>query len=191
MRARLDAHAASDPITRVIAPRRASVAVLLRYRQDDPSVLLMQRAKRADDRWSGHVSFPGGREEDHDRDLVETAIRETREEVGVDLERSARYLGRLDGLNAVGKGKILPMTITPHVFLETRASRIELGPEAAAAFWLPLGRAFSGALDHQHELAMGPARMKFPAWRYEGRVIWGLTYRMLYDFLRVVEGEGS
>ncbi|MCA9719822.1 MAG: CoA pyrophosphatase [Myxococcales bacterium] len=190
VQARLADYEPRDPITRVLAPRRASVAVLLRYGDDAaPSVLLMQRAVRAGDKWSGHVSFPGGREEDRDRDLVRTAVRETREEVGLDLDRDARWLGRLDGLNAVGKGKILPMTITPHVFLETRSSALALGPEAAAAFWLPLGRAVSGALDHQHELAVGPARMKFPAWRYQGRVIWGLTFKMLQDLVRVVDGR--
>ena len=65
--------------------RHAAVALLLRgVHLDELEVLLMKRAEREGDRWSGQIGLPGGHEEEADQDLVETARRESREEVGVD-----------------------------------------------------------------------------------------------------------
>jgi 8-oxo-dGTP pyrophosphatase MutT (NUDIX family) len=145
----------------------------------------MQRAVRRGDRWSGHVSFPGGREEPGDPDLLATAIRETREEVGVDLA-SARLLGRLAPRRAVAQGLPLPMTITPFVFAVDGSIEVTTGGEATAVFWLPLEAAASGALDDVHPYRLGPLVWKFRCWRHEGRVIWGLTFEMLRSLLAIV-----
>ncbi|MDH4045507.1 MAG: NUDIX domain-containing protein, partial [Gemmatimonadota bacterium] len=64
---------------------RAAVAVMLA--QESESVLLIRRAERVDDPWSGHIGLPGGRTSPSDADLLVTAMRETTEEVGVRLER--------------------------------------------------------------------------------------------------------
>src|SRR5262245_20450978 len=100
------------------APRlwkRSAVAVVLRH-GEGPEILLMQRAIRARDRWAGHGSLPGGGEEPSDVDLRATAIRETREEVGIDLTKSARFLGRLAPVWAMARGLPRPMSVTPFVF---------------------------------------------------------------------------
>lgn len=178
---------ATDPrsYSRATAPKRAAVAVLLRYRQSDPDVLLMRRAHNERDRWSGHVSFPGGREEQHDDDLIATAIRETREEVGVDLRESAELIGQLHAVRAIARGKILPMSITPYVFLAEREHPVTLNHEATEAFWLPLRAAAAGELDAVYPYRKGPLRLDLPCWRYEERVIWGLTYDMLRSLLAI------
>jgi 8-oxo-dGTP pyrophosphatase MutT (NUDIX family) len=150
-------------------------------------VLLMQRAVRDGDRWSGHVSFPGGREEPSDRDLLATAIRETREEVGVDLASdAARFLGRLAPQRAIAQGLPLPMTITPFVFAMHGDVTVAMGGEATATFWLPLDAAASGALDGVHPYKLGPLMWRFPCWRHDGRVVWGLTFEMLKRLLSVI-----
>ena len=64
-------------------PRPCGEAVVVR----DGRVLLMRRAERADDSWSGQWSLPGGRREPGDLDLVETALRELEEECGIRLGR--------------------------------------------------------------------------------------------------------
>lgn len=175
-------------ISRVTAPKGAAVAALLRFEGDSTEVLLMKRVDRTGDRWSGHVSFPGGRVDPGDADHLAAAIRETREEMGIDLEQSARLLGRLDQIRAIGKGKFLPMAITPFVFAATEAVTVELNEEAEAHFWLPLDRALSGELDSTYEYKLGPLPMHFPCWRFENQVVWGLTYRMLSDLLKIVTG---
>jgi len=114
-------------------PRRAAVAVLLSF-QGEPEVLLMKRVDREGDPWSGQISLPGGRYEAEDRDLLATAIRETEEEVGIDLARSASHAGPLEPFVARARGKVLPMDISPHVFLaETRPVAVP-GEEADDAF---------------------------------------------------------
>src|SRR4051812_3842337 len=59
------------------AIRRAAVAAILRDAAEGPEILFIRRAEHPQDPWSGHMAFPGGREEPGDADLLETAIRET------------------------------------------------------------------------------------------------------------------
>ncbi|ACY14997.1 NUDIX hydrolase [Haliangium ochraceum] len=165
---------------------RTAVAMLLRFGELGPEVLLMKRAERADDHWSGHISLPGGREQDGDRDLRATAMRETEEEVGVSLARDARPIGRLAAIQAVARGRIIPMVVAPFVFVETQPVRVALGPEAQDAFWLPLREAAAGAFSDIYLYDHEGATRELPCWRYRGHTVWGLTYRMLDDLLRLV-----
>ena len=157
--------------------RRAAVAIVLR--DADAHVLLMQRAARDGDPWSGQISLPGGGHHDSDGDLATTAIRETREELGIDLV-GARMLGALETLAPFTSGPA-GLEVTPFVFVAPAACEPTLGPEAVGAFWLPLELAASGALDDSY---VYPQRqMTFPAWRYDGHVVWGLTRRILGELL--------
>jgi 8-oxo-dGTP pyrophosphatase MutT (NUDIX family) len=165
---------------------RSAVAAVLRFDRGAPDVLLMKRAERPDDSWSGHISFPGGREAPGDPDLHATAVRETREEVGLHLDRSARLIGQLDTIQAVARGRVRPLTITPFVFVQTREMPFELGDEAVDAFWFPLECAISGELSDSFEYQFGGDALRLPCWRYQDHVIWGLTYRMMDHLLDVV-----
>jgi 8-oxo-dGTP pyrophosphatase MutT (NUDIX family) len=168
--------------------RRASVAALIRWPAGDPEVLLMRRAEFAGDRWSGQVSLPGGREDPGDEDLVATAVRETREELGVDLRATATPLGRLDTIQAVARGRLLPLTIAPFVFAEDTPSAIVANHEVAAWFWLPLARAAAGALDGEIAWSEAGASTTLPAWHFDGQVIWGLTLKVLHQLVEIVIG---
>ncbi len=196
----------------VHALQRTAVAAILRFERGLADVLLMKRAERAGDRWSGHISMPGGRESDGDSDLLSTAIRETHEEVGIDLRRHGRVLGQLRDVRAVARGRVVPMTIAPYVFVQTEAAPIVLGHEAQDAFWLPLDRVVSGALSDEFVYTESPGsdtespgsdqaassntvngqqhrQRRFPCWRYRGYVVWGLTYYMLSDLLSIVTAD--
>jgi 8-oxo-dGTP pyrophosphatase MutT (NUDIX family) len=161
--------------------RRAAVSVLLHDEPSGARVLLMKRAERVGDPWSGHISLPGGRHEPVDPDLLATAIRETHEELGVELQ-GARLLGNLPTLHPFmsGPGGV---EVTPFVFVTHAAVEPRPGPEAEAAFWLPVELAASGSLDDTY-LYPGTDRA-FPSWRYESYTIWGLTWRILRDLLEV------
>ncbi len=172
-------------IPRLVAPKRAAVAVVLRWGDVGPEVLLMQRVERQGDRWSGQVSFPGGKAEPEDGDLLDTALREMREEVGLDLPRAAA-LGRSDDQVAMARGKVLSMAVTPHVLrCDGPRPELALGPEAAAGFWLPLAPVVSGELDGTYVWRMGALRKELPCWHYQGRTVWGLTHAMLSRFIDI------
>jgi 8-oxo-dGTP pyrophosphatase MutT (NUDIX family) len=179
-------HAHEPHTPTLFAGRRAAVAMLLRDGPGGPEVLLMKRREHERDRWSGHVSLPGGKEHAGDADLVATAVRETAEEVGIDLVRDARLVGRLDAIRAIAEGKLLPMTITPFVFLAVGATVPALREEAESVFWLPLAGAASGALDAVYLYRLGPLPLRLPCWRFEGYVVWGLTYQMLRGLIELV-----
>jgi 8-oxo-dGTP pyrophosphatase MutT (NUDIX family) len=169
--------------------RRAAVAAILREEQPDrgTEVLLIRRAEHPADPWSGHMAFPGGRfEPGHDASLLDTAVRETREEVGLDLIGRADLLGRLDEVEAVARGgRPVGLAIAPYVFhLPGGPPSLVPDPtEVAETVWAPLGPLRDGAADtiypFQHEGQVHP----FPAWDVEGRIVWGLTYRMLRTLL--------
>ena len=159
--------------------RCAAVAVLLHDDPSGPRVLLMKRAERDGDPWSGHISLPGGGYDPSDRDLYAAAVREMREELGLDLD-GARYLGQLPSLMPRMSGPN-GIEVTPFVFLTDIAVEPTCGPEALAAFWLPLESAAAGHYDGTYTYP-GSA-MTFPSWNYEGHVIWGLTWRILGDLL--------
>jgi 8-oxo-dGTP pyrophosphatase MutT (NUDIX family) len=175
----------AEPAPGAPAPRRAAVAAVL-YDQpagepDGPRVLLMKRVERAGDPWSGHISLPGGGYQSSDASLLETAIRETHEELGIDLA-GARLLGSLEPLHPRMSGP-RGLEVTPFVFATEAALEPVCGPEALSAFWLPLPLAASGSLDEPYTYPSTQAA--FPSWRYDGHVIWGLTWRILGDLLAV------
>jgi 8-oxo-dGTP pyrophosphatase MutT (NUDIX family) len=143
----------------------------------------MKRTERTGDPWSGHISLPGGRHDKIDADLLETAIRETREELGIDLSGS-RLLGNLPTLSPLSAGPS-GMEVTPFVFVTHEPVEPQVSAEAAAAFWLPIESAISGALDDVY-VYPGTDR-QFPSWRFEGHTIWGLTFRILAELLALTK----
>ncbi len=144
-----------------------------------PRVLLMKRIERAGDPWSGHISLPGGGVSKTDPDLLTTAIRETHEELGIELE-GTRLLGTLPRLKPFMSGPA-GVEVTPFVFVTHAAVEPQCGPEAVSAFWLPVELAGSGAIDAQYTYP-GTERM-FPSWQYQDYTIWGLTWRILRDLI--------
>ena len=152
-------------------------------------MLLIRRSERPDDPWSGHMAFPGGRRDPTDADLHATAVRETREEVGLDLDTHGRLIGRLEDLEAISRAGRTGMMITPFVFALTRASPLTFDPEEVAeALWVPLGPLVrgegAGIVLHERE----GVTLELPCWRVEGRVVWGLTHRMLESLFEVLAG---
>jgi 8-oxo-dGTP pyrophosphatase MutT (NUDIX family) len=160
--------------------KRAAVAAIVRELGTvGPEVLLIRRAEHPADPWSGHMALPGGREEPHDGDLLNTAIRETREEVALDLRESARFLGRLDELPAVARGRRTGLTIAPFVFELTREVAIVPNYEVSEVVWAPLGPLFRGELATTFSYELAGQKLELPAHDIDGRIVWGLTYRML------------
>jgi 8-oxo-dGTP pyrophosphatase MutT (NUDIX family) len=175
-----------EPKTSLFFERDAAVALVLRFEREAPDLLLMRRIERADDPWSGQVSLPGGSAKKNDADLVATAVRETREEVGLELDQCARLVGALEPIHPVPRGPSLPLHITPYVFFQTRPDRPQPGDEAQRVFWFPLDQAADGSLDDSYAFKIAFTSRDFPCWRHDGEVVWGLTYQLLRDFLKLL-----
>jgi 8-oxo-dGTP pyrophosphatase MutT (NUDIX family) len=165
--------------------REAAVALLVRPRQT-LEVLLIRRAELHGDPWSGHIALPGGRRAGSDRDLLATACRETLEEVGIPVHRIGTFLGALDEV-APASHRIPPILVAPFVLAVPADTRAVPDPrEVQAAFWVPIEalRDRNAATEILVDGDGGPLR--FPSLRYEEYVIWGLTYRILQQFLGAV-----
>jgi 8-oxo-dGTP pyrophosphatase MutT (NUDIX family) len=167
--------------------RFAAVAAVLREQHGDAEVLLIRRAKQESDPWSGHMAFPGGRQDPSDPDLLHTAVRETEEEVGLRLHPEAHLLGRLDDLPAVARGRRVGLVIAPFVFAIGEAP--ELVPNASEVdelVWTPLSPLARGARDTKFPYQLEGRSFELPAYDVDGRIVWGLTHRMLGELFEAL-----
>ena len=157
----------------------AAVAVILA--PDPDSILLIRRADRAGDPWSGHMALPGGRQDPSEPDLVTTAVRETVEEVGLVLQPE-HLLGSLDDV-VPRTPSLPPIAVRPYVFALDRRPELTLNPEVAAARWVPLGLLLDpDTYDSVRLEILGESR-EFPAYRLDDSVVWGMTERILSSLL--------
>jgi 8-oxo-dGTP pyrophosphatase MutT (NUDIX family) len=153
----------------------AAVAVILA--PDPDALLLIRRAERAGDPWSGHMALPGGRQAPDDPDLFTTAVRETAEAVGLVLVRGD-LIGTLD--DVVPRTPVLPpIAVRPHVFALGRRPRLSLNPEVAAARWVPLDVLLHPEMYGSVEVEIRGESREFPAYRVDDAIVWGMTERIL------------
>jgi 8-oxo-dGTP pyrophosphatase MutT (NUDIX family) len=157
----------------------AAVAVVLAPSPD--AVLLIRRADRPDDPWSGHMALPGGRHEAEDSDLATTAIRETLEEVGLKLGLE-HLLGSLD--DVVPRTPVLPpIAVRPYVFLLSHRPELSLNPEVASARWVALDLLLDPETRHSVRLEILGESRDMPAYRLDDAIVWGMTERILTSLL--------
>ena len=159
----------------------AAVALVLLEGPEGLEILLIRRAERVDDPWSGQIAFPGGRYDVGDRDLEATAIRETREETGVDLS-SAEPLGALDDLYP--RASLLPpVVVRPFVFALNRRTPLVPSDEVQRAFWLPLRRLSEPGVRREVTVTVRGGAHTLPAYLVDDEMIWGMTERILTPFV--------
>ena len=152
-------------------------------------LLLVRRAERDGDPWSGHAGLPGGHRDPGDAGLAEAGLRELREETGLSLAPAA-LLGRLDDIHP--RSRRLPsVAVSPFVAWTGRDQAVRPGPEIAGHRWTPLARledpALRGTLSFRRE---GALRV-FPTVELEELTVWGLTFVILRRFLRRLPREGG
>jgi 8-oxo-dGTP pyrophosphatase MutT (NUDIX family) len=157
--------------------RPAAVLVLVYPADDgDARLVLTERTDRGGHH-SGEVSFPGGRAEPDDADIVATALREAAEEVGLDpVDARVRVLG------------LLPMqwipvsnfTVTPVVAIAERRPSLAPQPsEVAAILDAPLDAFLPGAPLLTVEREIRGHAIRYAAYPVAGLAVWGMTARVL------------
>lgn len=173
------------------ASRHAAVALIMRRDEaDDVEMLMIRRAAFPSDPWSGHIALPGGRHEPGDQSLEETAIRETREETTIDLARSARLLGTLDEIHP-RTTRLPPLIIRPHVFVVSSDVTVAPSDEVAEAFWVPLRLLADPSASGEVTFTDRGEERTERSFRLGGKVVWGLTERVLRQFLEYAAEPGG
>lgn len=162
--------------------KEAAVALVLHpYGDDDADLLLIRRATRAGDPWSGQIGLPGGRFDASDPSLEYTALRETLEEVGLDLHRTGRVLGQLDDLRP--RTPVLPpIIVRPFVCAIERTSELVLSDEVAEARWVRLSDLFAAGTKIETTVEVRDLRIQTTAYKLGDFTIWGMTERILSTF---------
>jgi 8-oxo-dGTP pyrophosphatase MutT (NUDIX family) len=151
---------------------------------DPESVLLIQRAERESDRWSGQLALPGGRWSAGDLDLAATARRETLEEVGVDLA-DVPLLGSLDDLEP--RTPVLPpIVVRPFVYVIPAPVALTLNLEVAEARWVPLDSFWQPGGYGPIEYRRYGTLVRTVGYRLEMGILWGMTERILTPLLELL-----
>lgn len=180
--------AAHDPIELAVDGRpQAAVAVVLRDAQGAPELLLIERARRGGDPWSGHMAFPGGRIDPTDSDPRSAAERETLEEVGVRLAR-AESLGQLDDLQGHHAAGVPQMVISAFVYHAPDPEPLVPNYEVRDAFWFPLASLLDPKrhVDYPLRHMGGGCYPGILVGVPERQVVWGLTYRFLEILFQIL-----
>ncbi len=170
--------------------RQAAVAVVLRERDDDTEVLFIKRAERPGDPWSGHMAFPGGHRDPEDADLLAAAIRETFEEIGLDIS-SAAMLGELPRQRPMSVRS--NMLVAPFVFEIDGNPQFAPNHEVAAVVWTPLAPMHRGdnvkrSIPPFDEDGASNDPSAFSGFRLRGgHFVWGMTYRMVQTFFETID----
>lgn len=185
---------AADPLSAAFArpPKRldlagsrpAAVAVVI---GPDDGLLLIRRADKAGDPWSGHVGFPGGHVEPGES-FDDAARREAWEEVGIDLT-GALMLG---GLDDCGTPALVPSRVVrPFVFRVADWPPFQLqAAEVASAHVTPLDVLRRGVGRTRFDLDHSGRTWTLPCVDLPVGRLWGMTLRMVDDLLDRLDGRG-
>lgn len=167
--------------------RQAAVAIVLHESEQRPEVLFIKRATVEGDPWSGHMAFPGGHMEGGDANLVEAAMRETEEEIGLDLT-SSRLIGPLSHQRAAPRGRTIDMLVAPYVFALESIPDLKLNHEVDEVVWGSFDAMYRGSNHDVEYRPVADTKVAFNGYRLADRhFVWGLTYRTLQTLFAAID----
>ena len=159
--------------------RWAAVAVVIAPSPD--ALLVVRRAERLGDPWSGQMALPGGRREEGD-DLLFTALRETEEEVGLIVPPES-LLGVLDDVAPLTP-ILPPIAVRPFVFRIDTRPVLRPNHEVAEAQWVPLETLLHPETYAPVDVEVQGGIRRVAAYRLAEGTVWGMTERILSDLLK-------
>jgi len=170
-----------------VAEPKAAVA-MVRASVPRESILLIRRSERPDDSWSGHWSFPGGRRDPEDSDLLQTALRELEEECSIHLDREYMITALPPALAGRRSGPFV--LVAPFVYAVDRVLPAVVDDrEAVEAVWVPLDVWRDPARHSLRAVPRLPENWLFPAIELNGVPVWGFTYRLATDWLGLLPAQ--
>jgi 8-oxo-dGTP pyrophosphatase MutT (NUDIX family) len=165
-------------------PMRDSGVLLLFYPVNDRLFTVFMKRTEYGGPHSGQISFPGGKSEEEDRSLVETALRESREEIGISPD-AIEVLGTLSPLHIpISNFRILPVIgfMPEKPVFTTDSHEVDYLIETALEVLL------KPEIVKTKTMMFGDLSFEVPYYDIDGNHIWGATAMMLSEFLEVVRG---
>ena len=162
---------------------RAAVAIMVREGLDATEMLMIRRATREGDPWSGHMGFPGGRKDPGDMSTLACALRETREEVGVDLGEWGKPLGELSDVNTGWRKDRPEMLVTPFVFEVGDLPDLTPNHEVDDIVWVPLHFLLDERNRKPLEWEWQGKKMETDSLLFATYRIWGLSLMMIDEMM--------
>lgn len=161
----------------------AAVMMILSEGPQGLSMLFIKRPESDTDAFSGHMAFPGGKMMEGDEGKLATAVRETLEEIGVDIYKCGRVLGELDDINP-NNPRARNYIVTPYIsMLREEVSIVPNLREVEAAVWIPVKH----LMDERNFAVRWRERngilVEDYVYSFEKYIIWGMTGRILHGFL--------
>ncbi len=166
---------------------RAAVAIILRETSSVTEMLMIRRSKREGDPWSGHMGFPGGRQEPQDHSNFSCVLRETYEEIGLELENCGSVLGELSDLNTGWRSDRPEIYVTPYVFLVAELPTLTLNEEVDEVVWVPLYLLMDSLNREALEWEWNGQILTSDVYDYRGCQIWGLSLMMIDELVSVID----
>ena len=160
---------------------QAAILILLIENQNDLSIVFTERSKSLPSH-AGEVSFPGGKREAEDEDLIETALRETQEEIGIN-PKQINILGRMDT-----KESRFGLSVSPFIgYASGNLEFIKETKEVDTIFFVPLNYLKDKpSITNKVTNASGET-FETPVLNYDSHKIWGLTLGFTLQFLKIIE----
>ncbi|MFL2722997.1 MAG: NUDIX hydrolase [Gammaproteobacteria bacterium] len=160
--------------------KKAGVLILLLKEDKDAEykIVFTKRSTKLKTH-SGEVSFPGGKWEDADNSLYETALRESNEEINLNIENVTK-LGNLNFL--LSRHKI---EVNPYVGYLNKFQEFEGNFEIEEIFTVPISFLSDSKNVTYKEFNRKDLKVYIPSWVYNGNRIWGLTAMITADFLNI------
>lgn len=139
---------------------------------------MIKRSEIPQDPWSGQMAFPGGHAAAEDRTLLDTVIRETKEEVGINAS-AQEFLGCLDNVQP----KNVPMIVAPFVFLIVGKVDPRISKEAREIVWIPVSFVSDPKNITTFMFAIRGEELSMPCYKYSGHTIWGMSFRIIREII--------
>lgn len=175
----LSSYKPSGPI---VGLPQAAVLILLHETSEDLNLIYCLRSNNLPTH-AGEVAFPGGKREEKDETLRETALREAQEEVNLEL-KDVEVLGEISSVQSR-----FGLSVTPYIGILKNNSLIADGKEIAEVFSVPLNFIKNNMQKEQKSENWDNKKVFFPFFEFENKMVWGLTAYMTVEFLKLLDIE--
>ena len=175
----LSSYKPSGPI---VGLPQAAVLILLHETSEDLNLIYCLRSNNLPTH-AGEVAFPGGKREEKDETLRDTALREAQEEVNLEL-KDVEVLGEISSVQSR-----FGLSVTPYIGILKSNTLIADGKEIEEVFSVPLNFIKNNMQKEQKSENWDNKKVFFPFFEFENKMVWGLTAYMTVEFLKLLDIE--